>query len=412
MPKRIMPLTDIQVNKTKPKSKQFTLFDGAGLFLLITPSGGKLWRFKYRYEGKEKVIAFGSYPDISLAEARTRRQDARNKVANGVDPAEVRKAIKEEETLACLTFEKVAREWFGKNEPIWSDSHRKTVMGRLELHVFPDIGNRPINDIKRVEIVTLLKKVDDRGIAETADRIKNYTERIFRYALNNELIAVNLATSFKDIISKRTETHHAAITKPKEVSKLLRLIDEYSGTFTVKSALALAPMFFVRPGELSRARWEEFDLDEAEWNIPGPKMKMKEPHLVPLSKQAIAILKELHKLNGNSKFVFPSQRGFSRPMSNVALLGALRTMGYGKDEMCTHGFRAMARTILDEVLHVRVDLIEHQLAHEVKDPNGRAYNRTSFLPQRREMMQQWADYLDGLKSGGNQPVNQKNAGNS
>ncbi len=397
MPKRILPLTDIQVNKSRPKDKNFTLFDGGGLFLLITSTGGKLWRFKYRFEGKEKLIALGAYPDISLAEARERRLDARNKVANGIDPSEVRRVQREEEALSQLTFEMVAREWFGKNEPVWSDSHRRTVMGRLELHVFPDIGSRPINDIKRVEIVTLLKKIDDQGISETADRIKNYTERIFRYALNNELISANPATSFKDIVSKRVEKHHAAITKPIEFGGLLRAIDDISASFTVKCALKIAPMVFLRPSELSHAEWKEFDLDNAEWNIPASKMKMKEAHLVPLSRQVVALLREVHQLTGNSEYVFPSIRTNKRPMSEVALLAALRRMGYTKEEMTTHGFRASARTIMDEVLHIRVDLIEHQLAHEVKDANGRAYNRTAFLPQRREMMQKWSDYLDELK---------------
>ncbi len=399
MPKRIMPLTDIQVSKCKSKDKQFTLFDGGGLFLLISPSGGKLWRFKYRFDGKEKLISFGAYPDISLAEARERRKDARNKIANGIDPNEIRKALKEEEEVAKRTFEVVAREWFANNQPVWSESHCNTITGRLKRHILPAIGNRPVGEIKRSEIVALLRSIDEKGISETADRIKIYCGQIFRYALNNDYIQNNPATDLKDIITKRVETHHAAITVPKQVGELLRAIDAYSGTFTVQCALKLAPMFFVRPGELRKAEWSEFCLDEAEWNIPAERMKMKDPHLVPLSLQSIKILKELHKLTGTSRYVFPSLRSNQRPMSDVALLSALRRMGYEKEEMTTHGFRAMARTIMDEVLNVRVDIVEHQLAHEVKDANGRAYNRTAFLPQRQEMMQMWADYLDNLKNG-------------
>lgn len=272
-------------------------------------------------------------------------------------------------------------------------------MRRLVRDIFPVIGNRPIAEIKRSEIVALLKSIDAKGITETADRIKIYCGQIFRYALNNDWIENNPATDLKDIISKRIEKNHAAITDPKEAAALLRAIDAYQGTFPVKCALQLAPMFFVRPGELQKAEWSEFDLETAEWNIPANRMKTKQAHLVPLSQQAVAILQELHQLTGTGKYVFPSLRSDKRPMSNIAMLAALRRMGFTSDEMTTHGFRAMARTILDEVLQVRTDYIEHQLAHAVKDPNGNAYNRTKHLAERRKMMQTWADYLDGLKQG-------------
>jgi integrase len=418
MAKTTRELTDLEVKNAKPEDKTKYLFDGKGLFLLIAPKklrpdgkaqpASKWWRFKYMFDGKSKTLSFGTYPDISLSEARERRQEARNKLANGVDPGEIRKAQKEEQAADKLTFEIVARDWYAKNERVWSQSHCNTIMRRLVRDIFPVIGNRPIAEIKRSEIVALLKSIDAKGITETADRIKIYCGQIFRYALNNDWIDSNPATDLKDIISKRIENNHAAITDPKEAASLLRAIDAYQGTFAVKCALQLAPMFFVRPGELQKAEWSEIDLETAEWNIPVERMKLSklekmkrkgEFHLVPLSRQAIAILQELHKLTGAGQYLFPSLRSNKRPMSNIAMLSALRRMGFTSDEMTTHGFRAMARTILDEVLHVRPDFIEHQLAHAVKDPNGRAYNRTAHLAERRKMMQLWADYLDTIKSG-------------
>jgi len=269
----------------------------------------------------------------------------------------------------------------------------------LERDVFPVLGNRPITDITRGDVIALLRKVEARGVIETADRIKMYCGQIFRYALNLEKIPFNPVSDMRDVLTKREQGHHAAITEPKRLACLIRDIDEYVGSFVVKCALQIAPMVFVRPGELCRAEWTEINLDEAEWNIPATRMKMKQPHLVPLATQAVSILRELHKLTGEGRYVFPSYRSRLRPMSDVALLAALRRMGYSKEEMTTHGWRATARTIMDEVLTIRTDFIEHQLAHAVKDPNGRAYNRTAHLPERKQMMQQWADYLDNLKAG-------------
>lgn len=399
MPKRILPLTDIQVKNAKPKAKEYKLSDGGGLHLLITPSGGKLWRFKYRFEGVEKRLTFKAYPEVSLADARHRRDDARKLIATGVDPASIIKAQKEEKVVAETTFEKVAREWFSKNEPVWSTSHCKTVKSRLERDVYPIIGARAIAEITRGEVIALIRRVEARGVIETADRIKIYCGQIFRYALNLELLSINPVTDMRDVLTKRESGHHAAITDPKKLGGLMRAIDDFDGSFTVKCALRIAPLIFARPGELRQMEWSEIDFDTVQWNIPAEKMKMKTAHLVPLSKQVIAVLKELHPLTGNGKYVFPNHRTNDRPMSEVALLAALRRMGYSKEEMTPHGFRATARTILDEVLQVRPDFIEHQLAHAVKDPNGRAYNRTAHLDERKKMMQLWADYLDGLKAG-------------
>ena len=399
MPKRILPLTDIQVKNAKPKAKEYKLSDGGGLHLLITPSGGKLWRFKYRFGGVEKRLTFKTYPEISLADARQRREEARKLIANGVDPASIIKAQKEEKAVSETIFEKVAREWFSKNEPVWSDSHCKTVKSRLERDVYPIIGARAIAEITRGEVIALIRRVEARGVIETADRIKIYCGQIFRYALNLELITHNPVTDMRDVLTKREAGHHAAITDPKKLAGLMRAIDDFDGSFMVKCALRIAPLVFARPGELRQMEWSEIDFDVEQWNIPAEKMKMKSAHLVPLSKQVIAVLNEMHPITGSGKYVFPNHRTNERPMSEVALLAALRRMGYSKEEMTPHGFRATARTILDEVLQVRPDFIEHQLAHAVKDPNGRAYNRTAHLAERKKMMQLWADYLDGLKAG-------------
>ncbi|MFZ3209619.1 MAG: integrase arm-type DNA-binding domain-containing protein [Geobacteraceae bacterium] len=397
MPKRILPLTDLQVQKAKPSEKDYKLSDGRGLYLLVSSKGGKHWRFDYTFSGKRKTLSFKSYPEISLADARQRREDARKLLANDVDPGEIIKVQRQIQEATAITFETVAREWFSKNEPVWSDSHIKTIKSRLVREVYPIIGNRPIAEITRGEVIALIRRVEARGVIETADRIKIYCGQIFRYALNLELIPLNPVTDMRDVLTKRVAGHHAAITDPKKLAGLMRAIDEFDGSFVVTCALKIAPFVFVRPGELRQMEWSEIDFDAEQWNIPAEKMKMKANHLVPLSKQVLAVLKELHPLTGSGKYAFPNGRTTDRPMSEVALLAALRRMGYSKEEMTPHGFRATARTILDEVLQVRPDFIEHQLAHAVKDPNGRAYNRTAHLDERKKMMQLWADYLDGLK---------------
>jgi len=399
MPKRIVPLTDMKVQKAKSKDKPISLFDGGGLYLLVTPSGGKLWRFKYRFNNKEKKLAFGSYPEISLQNARQKREDARRLLANNVDPDAVRKAQKIAKTEETETFEVIAREWHTKFTPMWTPGHAVTIMSRLERDLFPWIGKRPINQIKAPELLAVIRRVESRGALESAHRIRTIAGQVFRYAVATGRAERDPAADLKGALPQPREKHHAALTDPKEVAPLLRALDGYQGHFVVKCALRLAPMLFVRPGELRHAEWPEMDLDEAVWNIPSHKMKMKQAHIVPLCRQSVEILTELKELTGASRYVFPSGRSIARPMSNNAVNAALRRMGYDKDTMTGHGFRAMARTILDEVLRVRPDYIEHQLAHAVRDPNGRAYNRTAHLEERRRMMQTWADYLDGLKAG-------------
>ena len=400
MPKRIMPLSDIKVRNAKPKDKDFKLFDGQGLFLLVTPTGGKLWRLKFDYQGKSKLLALGAYPMVSLADARQRREDARKLLANGVNPCEVKKAQKAALVAkAENAFEIVAREWHDKFSGQWSEGHADTTLQRLERDVFPWLGSMPIDEIKPVDVLSVLRRVEGRGALETAHRVRTICGQVLRYAVATGRAERDSAADLRGALPPVRENHHAALTDPKEVAELLRDIDGFKGTFHVKCALKLAPMLFARPGELRQMEWTEIDFDIAQWNIPAEKMKMKQPHIVPLSSQAMAILKELYPLTGYGRYAFPCHRSPLRPMTNNAINAALRRMGYSSDEMTGHGFRAMARTILDEVLQIRPDFIEHQLAHAVRDPNGRAYNRTAHIDERKKMMQLWADYLDDLKLG-------------
>lgn len=395
-----MPLTDTAVRNAKPTEKTARLFDAGGLYLEVAPNGGKWWRLKYRYSGKEKRLALGVYPTITLKEARERRDIAKKQLADGIDPSEHRKAVKATKSeQTANSFEVVAREWFAKFEPTWTAGHSEKIIRRLERDVFPWIGSRPVAQLKAPELLGCLHRIEERSAVETAHRALQNCGQVLRYAIATGRAERDISADLRGALPPVKPTHHAAITDPKQIGELMRAIDGYSGTLVTKCAMQLAPLVFLRPGELRQAEWSEMDLDKAEWNIPAGRMKMREPHLVPLAPQAIAILREIHALTGHGRYVFPSARTGERPMSNNAVLAALRRMGYAKEEMSGHGFRAMARTILDEVLGVRPDFIEHQLAHAVRDPNGRAYNRTAHLAERRKMMEQWADYLDKLKAG-------------
>jgi len=395
-----MALTDVAIRKAKPVEKPSRMFDGGGLYLEIAPSGGKLWRLKYRYGGKEKRLAIGTYPEISLLDARNRREAARKLLANGIDPADAKKAQKaarlDREANSC---EVVAREWFVKFAPTWTNSHGDRIIRRLERDVFPWIGGRAIAEVKAPELLECLRRIEKRGALETAHRALQNCGQVFRYGVATGRTERDISSDLRGALPPVKPSHHAALTEPKEIGELLRAIDGYAGSLVTKYAMQLAPLVFLRPGELRNAEWVEIDLDKGEWNIPAEKMKMRQPHLVPLASQAVAILCEVRALTGQGRYVFPSARTGERPMSNNAVLAALRRMGYDKEEMSGHGFRAMARTILDEVLGVRPDYIEHQLAHAVRDPNGRAYNRTAHVVERRKMMQQWADYLEKLQAG-------------
>jgi integrase len=406
-----MTLTDVTIRKAKPSDKTQRLFDGSGMYLELSPSGGKWWRLKYRFGGKEKRLSLGTYPDTSLADAREKRDAARKLLSAGVDPGEQRKAVKAAGAeRAANSFEVIAREWHAKQSAKWVDLHASRIMLRLENDVFPWLGSRPIADIPAKEFLATVNRVVDRGAVESAHRVLQYCSQVLRYAIATGRAERNPVADLRGALPPVKQTHHAAIIEPNAIGGLLRAIDGYQGSFVTKCALRLAPLLFVRPGELRHAEWVEFDLDGAQWNLPAEKMKMREPHLVPLAPQAVAVLRELHELTGRGRYVFPSVRGPQRPMSDNAVLSALRRMGYTSDEMSGHGFRAMARTVLDEVLHFRPDYIEHQLAHAVKDPNGRAYNRTAHLAERRKMMVGWADYLDTLKAGGNVVPMKRKAG--
>jgi integrase len=394
-----MPLNEMKIRNAKPKEKFYKLSDSDGLYLHVTEKGVKLWRFRYRFGGKYKLLACGSYPEISLLTARKRRDEARSQLAHGIDPGAVRRAQKQAKTATTETFESIAREWHGRYAPTWKPSHAEKLLERLERDVFPYMGPRPIAEIKAPELLKVLRRIESRGALETAHRARSICGQIFRYAVATGRTEREPAADLRGALQPVQTINRAAITEPAKVGELLRAIEGYQGGFVVQCALRIAPLVFVRPGELRHAEWEEISFENAEWNIAAGKMKMKEPHLVPLSQQAIEILTELKKLTGASRYVFPSGRSFDRPMSDNAILAALRRMGYEKSEMSGHGFRAMARTILDEVLHIRPDYIEHQLAHAVRDPNGRAYNRTAHLAERKKMMQTWADYLDGLRAG-------------
>lgn len=393
-----MPLTDIALKAAKPTEKTQRLFDGGGLYLEISTAGGKWWRFKYRFDGKEKRLSLGVYPDVSLKDARERRDEMRRLVANDVDPGvnrKIQKAAKLERS--ANSFETIAREWYAKHSPGWAETHSSKIIRRLEKDVFPWIGGRPISEITAQELLTVLRRIEGRGTLDTAHRAGGNCSQVFRYAIATGRAERDPVPDLRGALPPARGGNFAAITDPAKVGALLRAIDAFEGTFVVQSALRLAPLIFVRPGELRRALWEEIDFDRAEWRYWVTKTKTE--HSVPLAAQSLAILKDLHPLTGHGRHVFPG-RDPKQPMSEAAVNAALRRMGYDtKTEITGHGFRAMARTILAEELHQKPEVIEHQLAHKVPDALGTAYNRTKFLKERRSMMQLWADYLDKLKVG-------------
>lgn len=393
-----MPLTDTAIRNAKPGEKPVKMFDGRGLFLIVTPAGGKWWRLRYKADGKEKLLSLGVYPDVGLKDARERREAARKLLADGVDPGEHRKAAKAVKVeRAANSFEVIGREWFEKNRETWAPSHADKIIKRLENDVFPWLGGKAIAEITAPDVLTVLRRIEGRGTLDTAHRAGGNCSQIFRYAIATGRAVRDPVPDLRGALPPARGGNFAAITEPAKVAELLRAIDAFSGTFVVKSALLLAPLLFVRPGELRRAEWADFDLDKAEWGYFVTKTKSD--HLVPLASQAVAILKELHALTGHGRYVFPG-RDPQKAMSEAAVNAALRRMGYDtKTEITGHGFRAMARTILHEELHQKPEVIEHQLAHKVPDALGTAYNRTKFLKERKAMMQLWADYLDKLKAG-------------
>ncbi|MEI6300958.1 MAG: integrase arm-type DNA-binding domain-containing protein [Betaproteobacteria bacterium] len=396
-----MPLTNTEILRAKPGAKPIRLFDGGGSYLEIRPTGAKLWRFKYRIDGKEKLLALGAYPEVSLVKARQKRDEARALLASGTDPSEQRKTAKERRAgLAENTFEVIGREWYSKNVPTLAVTTKEKLIKRLEGDVFPWIGAKPIASITAADLIKVIERIEQRGALEIARRVHNSMGRIFRYAVGRGIVSRDPSRDIelRDILPPENVKHHASLTEPKAVGGLLRAIEGFTGAFVTQCALRLAPLVFVRPGELRHAEWAEFDFDKAEWRIPAGKMKMKEQHIVPLSVQAVAVLKEIQPLTGTGRYVFPSVRGGARPMSENTVGAALRRLGFTKDEMTGHGFRSMASTLLHE-LGLPHAVIERQLAHGERNKVSAAYNFAEHLPERRKMMQQWADYLESLKAG-------------
>lgn len=395
-----MPLSDTTIKAAKPKENAYKITDEKGMFLSVQPNGSKYFRLKYYFAKKEKLLALGVYPETSLKQAREKRDIARKQIADGIDPSEHRKATKAARVQDVEnSFEIVAREWGSKQVENWDDkSNRNKRM--LEKNIFPWLGHLPITDILPIDVLTCLRRIEERGAIETAHRTLQICGQVFRYAVATARIDRDITADLRGALQTTKGGHFASITDPKELAPLLRAIDNYSGTFTVKAALQLAPLVFVRPIELRLAQWGEIDFNTREWRYLVTKTQTQ--HIVPLSNQAINILNTIRPITGHGKYVFPSARtpNGSRAMTSEALLAGLRRMGFDNTQMTVHGFRATARTILDEVLGVRPDFIEHQLAHEVKDPNGRSYNRTAHLSERHKMMQRWSDYLDDLKRGG------------
>jgi integrase len=390
-----MPLTDLAVRNAKPADKPIRLHDAGGLYLEVSPAGGKWWRWKYRHGGKEKRLSVGVYPTVGLREARERRDNARRLLGNGVDPSDHRKAQKEATRAQIAdSFEVIAREWFRAFSPTWATSHSTRIIRRLERDVFPWLGELPIASIAAPQVLAVLRRIEQRGALETAHRALVNCGQVFRYGVATGRCVRDLTPELRGALPPAAQGHFAATTDPTKLGAILRAFEGYEGSFVVRCAMRLAPLVFVRPGELRAAEWSDIDMANAEWRYVVSKTKSQ--HVVPLAGQALAILSELQPLTGAGRYLFPSARDANRPMSDNALLAAMRRMGIGKEEMTGHGFRAVARTILDEVLGFRPDFIEHQLAHAVRDPNGRAYNRTAHLPERRQMMQSWADYLEAL----------------
>ena len=392
-------LTAREIDSAKPKDKSYKLADGGGLYLEVMPTGAKYWRMKYRFGGKEKRLAFGVYPEVRAPEARDKAKEARDMIRAGIDPSEAKKAVKREAVIAnANTFEMIAREWIeGRKHTISSKQHENT-LARMVRDVFPWMGRRPITEIDAPEILVVLRRVDSRGARYSAHKIRSEISRVFRYAIATGRAKGDPAKDLIGAIPPARGTHFAAITEPVKVGEMLRAFDGFSGTFPVLCALKLAPMLFVRPGELRKAEWTSIDLDKAEWRYLVTKTNTE--HLVPLANQAVTILRELHALTGTGRYVFPGARTKAVPMSDAAVNAALRRLGYDtRTEITGHGFRATARTILHEELHQKPEVIEHQLAHAVPDVLGPAYNRTKFLKERKVMMQLWADYLDKLKAG-------------
>ncbi|WP_020481974.1 tyrosine-type recombinase/integrase [Methylomonas sp. MK1] len=393
-------LTDTEIRKAKPTEKPQKISDGGGLFLLVTPQGSKLWRLAYRFAGKQKTLAIGEYPTIGLADARAKREEAKKQLANGIDPSTAKKAAKAaNQDAAANSFEVIAREWHETHMANKTEDHAQKTLTNFEKDVFPWLGRMPITNIEAPDVLAVVKRIEQRGANEIAKKAKRSIGQVFRYAIATGRAVRNPVPDLQGAFVPTTVKHHAAITDPVQIGALLRACEDYTGQFATRCALRLSFLVMLRPGEVRKAEWSEIDLDRAEWRIPAAKMKMREEHIIPLSRQAIAILEEIKPLTSNSRFVFPSVRSNARSMSENTITGALRRLGYTGAEMTAHGFRGMASTRLNEAHLFHPDAIERQLAHGEQNSVRAAYNRAQYLPERVKMLQWWADYLDSLKEG-------------
>jgi integrase len=390
-------LSDTRVRTAKARERPYKLFDERGLFLLVTPAGGRLWRLRYRMAGVEKLLALGVYPDVPLKRAREKRDEARKLIADGIDPNAQRKA---ERSAQAQTFEAVAAEWLELQKKSLAPETMSILGARLNSALYPYLGSRPVAAITAQELLAVLRRIEARGRHETAHRVRALAGRVLRYAVATGRAQYDVAADLRDALAPVKSHNFASVTEPVRVGELMRAIHRYSGYPVTALALTLAPLVFVRPGELRAAEWSEFDLANAEWRIPAARMKMKEPHIVPLAHQAIAIVRELEPLARGGRYLFPSLRTRERPMSENTINAALRRLGYSSEEQTGHGFRSMASTLLNEQ-GFPPDVIELQLAHTERNKVRAAYNKAQRLPERRKMMQAWADYLDGLRAGAN-----------
>lgn len=397
-----MALTDTTARNAKPAEKQFKLADEKGLFLLISPAGGKYWRMKYRYAAKEKTLALGVYPEVSLKEARIARDDARKLLSNGVDPGAIKKAEKVARIAAAgNSFKAVSLEWLVKQMPRWSERHHERITRRLEQYAYNDLGSLPVSEVKAPTVLAVLRKLESKRTLHTAAKVRQAIGQVMRYAVATGRAEYDPTASLKGAIETYAVKHMASVTDPKKVGAILRMFDAFDGTHTVHSALRLAPLLFARPGELRQMRWADLDMDAGLWLLDRGSMKMRRDHIVPLSSQAKAIIEEMRPFSGHLEYVFPNARDPKRPMSDAAVNAGMRRLGIDtQEELTGHGFRAMARTILRERLKFDAEIIECQLSHVKQGSLGGAYDRTQFLDDRIQMMQAWADYLDDLKAGG------------
>ena len=396
-----MKLTDTALRALKPTGKVQKLSDGGGLYLHVTPTGSRLWRMAYRFTGKQKLLSFGAYPSVSLRDARKLREEAKEQLAKGIDPGAEKRQAKEavlaQKREARDTFEFVAREWFAKYEPTLSNKHAQKLRRYLENTLFPVLGGKPITLLEPADFLQVVQPSERLGHHETAHKLMRLCGQVTRYARITGRIKYDVAAGLTEALAPVQTTHFAAVTVPDDIGLLLRDIDAYVGYTSVVYCLKILPYVFTRPSELRLAYWSEFDLKNGIWSIPASRMKMRREHVVPLAKQVLSIIEELHVYTGNGELLFPSTRALTTPISDAAPLAALRRMGYGKETMTLHGFRAMASTRLNE-LGFRADVIEAQLAHKEPDTVRLAYNRAEYMEERRALMQSWADYLDGLRN--------------